>query len=268
MKTIAIIALFVLLLGGISFASISVVGDLTHERSLKPGESFEGTILLRNRGTDAGEVKVYQTDYFFTADGKNSYDKPGTQKRSNAAWITLSPSRLTVPPGETASVTYLVKVPDQPDLKGTYWSMIMVEPIAPTSPESVKPEKGKVKVGLATVIRYGVQMVTNVGPALGEGNIRFLDKKLVRDGEKRIFQIDLENISDRTLSPLLWVELYDKGGRFIGRFESRRTRIYPGCSVRHQIDLSDVPKGDYKAVVVADNGDENVFGAEYTLSVK
>jgi len=42
-------------------------------------------------------------------------------------------------------------------------------------------------------------------------------------------------------------------------------RIYPGTSVRHKIDLSSLPGGKYMALVVADNGDEYIFGAQYTL---
>ena len=51
----------------------------------------------------------------------------------------------------------------------------------------------------------------------------------------------------------------------MGRFEAGRMGIYPGCSARFRIDLSGLPAGRYKAIVVADCGDENVFGAQYDL---
>ncbi|MDO9028751.1 MAG: hypothetical protein Q7U68_07855, partial [Candidatus Roizmanbacteria bacterium] len=63
---------------------------------------------------------------------------------------------------------------------------------------------------------------------------------------KKLFQFDSENIGERWLSPLGWVELYNKEGINIGHFESSRLRIYPGCSVRHKVDLTDVAKGRHK----------------------
>jgi hypothetical protein len=44
-----------------------------------------------------------------------------------------------------------------------------------------------------------------------------------------------------------------------------RARVYPGTSVRRAIDLTDVPAGAYKALLVADAGDESVYGATYAL---
>lgn len=267
MKKVLFLFLFFFISANLCLAGVSVIGGLSREKTVKPGEKFEGIILLKNTGERPADVKVYQTDYLFYADGKNIYGEPGGIPRSNAKWISLSPVRLTVPPKETASVSYAVKVPENPDLKGTYWSVVMVEPVSETSPESTKEEKGKVKVGIQTIMRYGIQIITNFSDA-GERKIRFLDKKLISQDRKRVFQFDIENIGERSLSPVVWVELYNKDGINIGRFESSRLRIYPGCSVRHKVDLTDVPKGWHKALVVADNGDEYVFGAQYDLEME
>jgi hypothetical protein len=80
--------------------------------------------------------------------------------------------------------------------------------------------------------------------------------------------MDIDNIGEMWLSPPLWVEIYDSHGAKVGRFESSKKRIYPGCSVRHKVDLTDVPRGKYQALVVADNGDEHVFGAKYDFGIE
>ena len=49
------------------------------------------------------------------------------------------------------------------------------------------------------------------------------------------------------------------------RFETDRKRLYPGTSVRYSVDLTEVASGSYQALVVVDNGDEHVFGAQYGL---
>jgi len=244
---------------------VSVLSDLTQSMTLGPGGTVEGRILLQNRSPKASEVRVYQTDYLFRASGDTSYGDPGTVQRSNAAWLTLTPRQLTVPAGETALIYYTVTVPQDQALSGTYWSMVMVEPVAPALLPD--PDKTKPQVALRTILRYGIQMVTNIQDT-GARELRFADKRLVVEEAARFLQIDVENTGQCWLSPLLWAELYDKAGASVGRFEARRQRLYPGCSGRFRIDLSRVPAGTYSAVVVADNGDEYVFGARYALDIK
>lgn len=280
-KALYLFLLFVVL-ANTALAGVSVVGGLTREKALEPGAKLEGTIKLQNTGETTRQVNVYQTDYLFYADGSNLYGEPGSTARSNADWFTISPKRLTIPPGEAASVHYSGQVPeirelasintglellDQPNLVGTYWSMVMVEPVPETDLEAVEGEAGKVKIGIQTKVRYGIQIITNIGDT-GVRRINFLDKRLANQEGKITLQLEIENVGERWLSPTVWVELYGDEGMQVGRFEAGKKRIYPECSVRHEVDLSGVPKGNYKALVVVDNGDEYVFGAKYDLGIE
>lgn len=242
------------------------MGGLTHQKKSNPGpgDIYKGSIVIKNAGTEPQEVKIYQTDYEFYFDGTNNYGPPGKLKRSNADWISFNPHWLIIPPDDTSTVNYTVKVPDDPDLVGTYWSMLMVEGIPEGSLQSSQSEKGKAKVGVTQIFRYGIQMITHIGDT-GERQLKFLETKLVREEARRVFQIDVENIGQRWLRPLLWLELYDETGTYIGKFEGGTKRIYPDTSVRYKIDLTDVPNGDYKALMVADCGEDYIFGANYTL---
>lgn len=281
-KKIFCFFLFVVLSVDFSFAGVLVIGELTREKTVQPGETFEGTISLKNTGETSCQVNVYQTDYLFLADGSNIYGEPGTAVRSNADWLSVAPNRLSIPPDEMASVYYTVRVPqiqelvstynniqvlESPDLTGTYWSMVIVEPVPQTGPETIEDEARKVKMGIQTKIRYGIQMVNNIGDT-GARKIKFLDEKLINQDGRNFLQMDIGNIGERWLSPTLWVEIYDSHGAKVGRFENSKKRIYPGCSVRHRVDLTGVPKGKYKALVVADNGDEYVFGAKYDFGIE
>jgi len=281
-KKILCFFLFVVLSVDFSFAGVLVIGELTREKTVQPGETFEGTITLKNTGETSCQVNVYQTDYLFYADGSNIYGEPGTAVRSNADWLSVAPNRLSIPPNEMASVYYTVRVPqiqelasihddlqlmESLNLVGTYWSMVMVEPVPQTGPESIEDETRKVKMGIQTKIRYGIQIVNNIGDT-GARKIKFSDKKLIDQDGRKLLQMDIDNIGEMWLSPTLWVEIYDSHGAKVGRFESSKKRIYPGCSVRHKVDLTDVPKGKYKALVVADNGDEYVFGAKYDFGIE
>jgi hypothetical protein len=262
MKKAFILLLFLLIPFTKCLAGITVLDGLSHEYTVNQGSRIEGKITLRNSGVEPQQVRVYQTDYLFFATGDNIFGEPGSIPRSNAKWISFSPSRLTILPNETTFVYYQIQVPEKTDLPGSYWSMLMVEPFEEKTPETIR--KG---LGVQTVIRYGIQIVTDVGMK-PEPKIRFLDKKLITENEKRIFQIDIENTGNTWLSPSVLVELYDQKGKNTGRFESGKLRIYPGCSVRHQVDFTEVPKGLHRVLVVADNKDGFAVGAQYDLEVR
>lgn len=257
-----------LLLPFITEATVAIIGEFVHERSVENAEAYQGIIFVRNFGEEPKEIKVYQTDYLFFFNGTNIYGEPGKDPRSNAKWISFSPSRLTIPAKTTSAVSYTVKVPTSEDktLPGTYWSMLMVEPISQDSPEVANPEKGKIKAGIRQNARYGIQMVTNLGNT-GSRELKFLNTELLREKEKRILRIDIENVGERFLQPRLWVEIY-KEETYIGRFEAGIRRTYPGTSVRFKIDLSGMPKGEYQALIVADCGGDDVFGMTHTLKLK
>jgi len=181
--------------------------------------------------------------------------------RSNAGWIKVFLPLDTLAPGERLSIPYTIEVPDNRSLVGTYWSMLMVAAVLPPSEATAKGA-----VGIRQVIRYGIQIVTHIGDS-GERNIRVANSELVHENEGPVLQIDIENTGERWVRPMAWSELYDEEGTSVGRFESSQQRIFPGCSVRYRFILSQVPGGKYEALVVFDNGDQYLWGAQYTLDL-
>lgn len=266
MKKVILILLALLGAATICHAGVSVVGSLARENTVVPGDRYEGDIMVRNNDEKPVEVRAYKKDYLFYADGRNLYNESGSTPRSNAAWLTVQPAQVTLPPMGTGMFHYTVQVPKGAELKGSYWSLLMVEPMAPPA---VLPsqEKKKISVGLQTVIRYAIQIATDIGDS-GEWKLAFRDKRLVMSGGKRVFELDIENTGERWLSPVVWIDLYNSAGTKVGRFESSQKRIYPGCSVRHQMDLTGVPAGTYNALAVADNRDDHVFGGQYEIVIR
>jgi hypothetical protein len=246
--------------------TVSVLGGLTYQMTLAPGEKKEGTIQLLNKEDVAARVRVSQTDYAFFADGRTLYGEPGASARSNAKWINVSPMNVTIPPQGSASVFYEITAPNDPGLAGSYWSVIMVEPLADAG-TAAAGQNGKVALGIQTVVRYAIQIISDIGET-GNSMINVTDDTVVvRDG-KTLLQADIVNVGERWLSPSVWTEFYDKGGRYVGRFDSNRQRVLPNCSVRHSFDLTSVPKGTYTALFVVDNGDERVFGTTYEVRLQ
>jgi len=267
MKKLLTILLFLGIMLSPAWAGIQVLSDLTISQNLMPGDKYDGVLLLQNNGDKPADVKLYQNDYLFQADGKNTFGKPGSHTRSNAPWIFLQPSKLTIQAGETASVNYNITVPNDPQLKGTYWSIIMIEPEPEDIMQTPTPEKGKHKMGITTVIRYGLQVVTNIGDnAIRQ--IDFSNIKLIKNQKINCLQADLSNNGEQWLNLQIWLEIYDSKGNFVAKKEAGKLRIYPGCSARSEISLEGLPSGTYSALLVADNGDQAVFGAQCDLIIK
>ena len=253
---------------GTAAAQVSVIGELSQDRETGPGETYSGTITIKNDSNEPQEAKVYQTDYLFFSDGTNRYGEPGSHPRSNAPWITFSPSFVTVPPQSTVIVSYTVAVPANSagkTLIGSYWSMLMIEGIPKGSPESSGARDKKAEMGIMQMIRYGIQIASHIRNT-GKPMVAFKDEKLVVDEKgRRIFQVTIENTGDLGFRPEVYMELFNDRGVSQGKFPGIRYRMYPGTSVRESIDVSTVPKGKYKALVVVDAGGEEILAAQYDL---
>lgn len=254
---------------GAARAQIAIVSATVQEAEAAAGESYTGTIRLRNGTAEPQELKLYQTDYAFQADGRTVYGEPGSTPRSNAAWITLSPSRATLLPGAETEIRYRVGVPaaGAAPRTGTYWSMIMIEPIAAGSAESARGARARGVVGLAAKTRYGVQVATHLR-GTGEAQLAFAGTEAVQvPGGGKVLQFDVRNTGDRAYRPALRVEVFNARGEAAGVFESERGLLYPGTSLRHRVELGALPAGAYQALVVADTGGDRVFGAQYQLTL-
>jgi len=267
MKTLVLSAMLLILSVGSVNANVTVLGGLTREIEAHPGELISGTIDFSNNADEFAYVDVYQTDYLFFADGRTLYGDPGVVKRSNASWISFSPSRVAISAGGTASVYYEITVPADTELSGSYWSVLMIEPVSGDVVSRMGGNTDEISVGIKTIVRYAVQIITDIGET-GKSSIRVTDNSLTTENGKRILHLDIENDGERRLSPAVWADLYRNDGTYMGRFESGRKRIFPNCSVRHHIDLSEVPKGAYTALMIVDNGDDQVFGANYEVRLE
>ena len=247
-------------------AQVGIVNGLTQEKICKPGETFESYMRLNNNGPKEETVKIYQTDYSFSADGRTYYEKPGKMSRSNAAWITVGSKQVTLPGLATMDVKYSCKVPDDGNLVGTYWSIIMFEVIPPAQRAKSDADKKEIHFGVNQVMRYGVQIVTHFGET-GARSLKFLGTKLLQGKDGKTLQVEIENNGERWLRPFSYVELYTEKGEPAGKIEGERWRIFPGTSVRYKFDVSSLKVGTYNALIVFDNKDASVFGVQYKLNI-
>lgn len=261
---------WLLVFSGVAEAGgIRVSSDLTNERVAQHGERYRGSLVLLNTDDAAAEAKVYQTDYSFRADGSVQYGDPGKLDRSNAKWISLSRELVRIPPGGTEEFIFEVEVPKDKGLSGTYWSMIMVEPLGTDSAENAKEplRESELRTTIKSVMRYGIQVVTHIGQS-GETGLVFTNPGLINEDGERIFRIDAENTGSRWLRPSVWLELYRQDGTAVGKFQGPKRRLFPGTSAQFQVDLGETPPGKYLGLVVADGTGDELYGANVELEIE
>jgi hypothetical protein len=245
-------------------AQIAVVGSTVEERSSAPGESYTGSILVRNLSDVDQPVRIYQTDYLFFADGTSHYNDPGTTTRSNAKWITPTVRSLLVPPRSEMTVTYTVRVPQGDSLAGTYWSIIMVEG-APN--EANRASAGQPQVGVGVVMRYGVQVATHI-KASGTRKVSFANSKfLTNEDGTQTFELEVSNAGERAYRPALWIEVYNEAGELKVSARQERGLLYPATSLKQVFNLGKLGAGTYRAIVFADSGEDAVFASQFTLKL-
>lgn len=249
-----------------SAAEVSVVGSLVREHTQQPGERAEGVILVRNNDTVPRDIVVHQVDYRFYADGSNDFAEAGSLERSNADWIRFSPNQTLVPPHSTAQVYYSVNVPTDAELHGSYWSLLMVE--ARPLPSADQPPSMRRGVQLNTLVRYGVQVISDIGGAENTA-LTFASSSLQSIDGQPTLVLDIENSGDRQLRPSVWIDLFDQEGARVDRVKaSSNSRLLPGCSARYKLNVSHLAPGQYNGLVIADGGDDQVFGTDYALDLR
>ncbi|TAK31889.1 MAG: hypothetical protein EPO28_18050 [Saprospiraceae bacterium] len=243
-------------------AGVIIINGLSHNYKVTPGQVYKGTIELQNTENSPQTLKIYKRDYKFYYTGEAIYDPPASHARSNAQWIDLSPSYMELKGMEKTIIKYEIAVPaSAANLTGTLWSVIMVEGVNTIDTSSL--DKG---FNVQTVIRYAIQIATDIEDT-GVANLKFLNVGLNQAENERGIKIDVENVGERLLFPEMTLELFDEKGNAAGVFKSDKRRIYPGTSISFNLDVGEVKPGSYKALLLANCSDEDIFGVNITIDI-
>lgn len=259
----ALLTLLLSLPASTASAQIAVVSETVQEHVATAGESYTATILVSNPTPALQAARIYQTDYRFAADGTSHFDPAGSLPRSNAQWVAPAVTQLVIPPGATVPIRYSVAVPADSALRGTYWSMLMVEGVASPAPTARNGTRNG--IGIRPVVRYGIQVVTQMQPP-GAPLVAFGNARATPDGARnQTLEFELHNTGERAFRPDVRVELYDETGALRASARQSRGLLYPGSSLLQRFTLEGVARQPHQVLVIVDAGDDQVFGANYTI---
>ncbi len=260
MKKIILSLLIFILFPILAVAQLSVTGNLTRVKNGRQNQTYEEVVKIMNEGDESESVIIYLQDYLFFADGSTVYGEPGVNNRSNSSWITFIPKTLTIKPNEQADIRIRVNIPDTAELSGTYWSMLLIE----QSPQLMETNK---TIAIQQVLRFGIQIVSNINTDINS-MLSFSNLVLNKNESSHILTLDVENTGNYWLHPEFYAELYDNLGNYIKRLDYAKSRIYPSTSIQCSFKFDEIKEGRYKLLIIADCGNNNVFGGNYTLIVK
>ena len=252
-------------------AAILMQGGYSHEFTTVPGGVYKKSIKLKNMGRTAQEIKIYMEDYMFNAGGRSNFTAARLRKNplSNSQWIKFSPNRLVLAPGAERVINYTMRVPRR-RLTGTYWSALVIEPVAASSLESTRKHYNdkKVHMNIQQVARHAVQIVAQMGDT-GKANIQFKHPVMKKESGKRTFSLDAYNVGTRWIKPDVWLDVYNQQGGFVGKFKGDGSRIYPRTSVTLPVDISRLRSGKYKGLFVVDGGSNSeILATDINLTIR
>lgn len=240
-----------------------MTSELLEEIVALPGQTYERTIALENGSSTPQRVRILQVDYVSGLDGASYYPAPEdqTHARSNAGWIALPRTTYVVPPDTTVRVPYTVAVPDGLAERGTYWSVLMVEPDPDVAP--MEADAGPVEIRVGHRFRYAVHVAATIGA--GAPAVSIAAPRLVDEVESRALKVDLRNEGTTIIRPDIWLEVFDASGESAGRFDARPRPLYPASVATAIVDLDTLPRGSYSALLFVDAGGDDLVGSRLTL---
>lgn len=245
-------------------AGIVVLNGLTHSYKVETGKVYKGKIAIENTSSNPQSVKLFLQDFSYHSDGTINYTSLHTHNRTNGDWIKLNTNLITLKEKEKTEVFYEVAVPDKIAEPGSYWSVIIVEPV-----EDIQPNDQKTGVNITSVVRYAIQVITDYETDSAKPDLKFESVKIEKEAGRQTAKIAIANNGNLYCKPIASIEIYNrKTGEKIGIYSSLAMGLLPNTSKTFHIDLNKIPPNQYKAVIIATDEDENAFALNVELEIK
>jgi hypothetical protein len=260
MKRTVLLSL-VLLLSGQLRASVVILNGLTHAHSIPAADTkVQGAIKVKNDGQKDSRILVYRQDLVSPCDQQAAYPEAGSHSRSLGAGLKTNIDERVITTNEEYDVRYTIEA-DPNRQPGTYWEVIMVEVADPVREEA---HKG---IQVNSKVRYAIQVIVDIGPV--EGPPLSYEKVAYEkvSAEQSVLKVILKNNGSFGARTNVILEIYDGNGNRLKTTQPNTRMLYPGYCNTFEIPVSDLPKGKYDCVIIADTK-KDLFGSNISLQVE
>jgi hypothetical protein len=245
------------------FAGVAITNGLTHVYNGVSGNIITGEIILVNTTDIEQRITFGMQDAIYSCSKTRIFSESITHAFSSKSWFNASTMEKVLKPREKYVYRFSIVIPKDQDLRGTYWSVIMVNVEKPVVEGIVKNG-----VQLNSKIRYAVGLYTNVN-SFDTVDLDFDTINLKKDenSTKKSLDIKVLNNSLFIQGVKLTLEIYNDKGVKIHEAMTGRNLTVSGACRDFKIDISKVPKGTYQCVLIADSKEEFV-GTNISLNVE
>ncbi len=251
----------IILASTISQASLVIVNGLSHEHTVQIGSKSQGSIVIKNTAESPKRARIYKTDVIHNCEGQTTFLEELNRDRCNSSWTLLSDNEIVIPGQQTYTLTYELEPSDSVTPNGSYWGVVMIEEIKDL--DTSAPQRG---VTVTSLIRYAIQIISNFeSESLKDLEIVGVDMDTTR--EVNMLTVSVNNKGNYMLKPIMIIELYDESGTQVYRNEIPYQKVYPGYCKLFDLPIKEVPVGSYSGILVADCGEENIYGIELDIDV-
>lgn len=245
--------------------SVSVTPPL-FQLTIGPGEFWASSIKIVN--SNPFDVTYYTTLADFEARGEGGQSKfiplldevndPTRQTFSLASWLTLSPEPVVVKAGQSGSVPFSIRIPENAEPGGHYAAILVgTEP----PPDAEKGAQVKVSSFVSSLLFVKVKGETNESGRIRE----FRTEQQLYDSPKADFMLRFENTGNTHLKPKGNIVIYNMWGKSRGMVEINQNNnfgnVLPKSIRKFEFswdgEANPFEIGRYSAVVTLSYGEEN-----------
>lgn len=260
MKWIALLSMM-LLMPQYTRASVVILNGLTHNHGIPTAATkVQGVIKVKNDGGKDSRILVYRQDLVSQCDQQAAYPEVGSHSRSLGSGLKTNVDERMIAVNEEYDVRYTIEA-DPNRQPGTYWEVIMVEVADPVREET---HSG---ILVNSKVRYAIQVIVDIGPVEGPPlsyeNVAY--EKI--SAEQSVLKVVLKNNGAYGARTNVILEVYDSNGNKLKTTQPNTRMLYPGSCTTFEIPITDVPKGKYDCVIVADTR-KDLFGSNISLQIE
>jgi hypothetical protein len=236
-----------------SYASIIIQNGLTHDFNISKNGIKEGKVLLKNIGTKPEAIKVYFNDLSSDCLGKVEYLNPGTLKTSLYPFTNVNTGNYTLQPGEEYELLYKVNLEKNNIEEGSMWVLLMIEIVEPFT-----NKKNSQGIEIGSKVRYAIQLIGNIGAKTVDG-IKFSNVALAKNVDlQKVINASLENNGKFLIIPTVNIQIFNEKGEKLKDVAVPSKKIYPKNCQKFTLDIADLPKGKYQAILLSEYLEESI----------
>ncbi|WP_436831334.1 COG1470 family protein [Parapedobacter sp. DT-150] len=218
-----------------------------------PGQTATQLLTFTNRSdgdmTFSASIKDWQRDTL----GRKIYFPAGELAQSNAGWLRLSASTITLNPGETKTVSVTLSVPEN-GFSGLTHSMVFFTQVKEQEPIS----ETKSRLGVNVLLEVGIQVYNRpLGLAAGElAFLAFEDQGIVTTptDTTRQMAVKIKNRGQVNRDAHVRFELTDMGTGEEIPVNTTAIAMLPDAEQWVYVQLPSHLKGKFLAIAILDAG--------------